>query len=291
MTSRFHSAQTYRGIKAATRMLVRDAGGLELAAKVTRVERAALSRYENPAAEQFLPVDVLLDLEAANGEAHVTRYLARAQGHVLIELPKLDGTGEWGEHLGAIAKECGEAISVVGAALSAGGNAALAMNLLAAEDVVWLRPDPPQQEGGSGLWQLLPLGLRWSLVPLVAALALLALWQGRRMGALVPESLPVVVRASETTEGRAGLYQSRRARDRVAAALRSGFVDRVAPKLGLGADAAPDTVVAAVASRTGDDPAHLRALLHPGHPDPYAGDDDMLVRLADELDERARRLR
>lgn len=121
MSGRFHSAQTYRGIKAATRMLVRDAGGLELAAKVTRVERAALSRYENPAAEQFLPVDVLLDLEAANGEAHVTRYLARAQGHVLIEMPRLEGTGEWGAHLGAIAKECGEAISVVGAALSAGG--------------------------------------------------------------------------------------------------------------------------------------------------------------------------
>ncbi|MEW6092224.1 MAG: phage regulatory CII family protein [Pseudomonadota bacterium] len=121
MTSRFHSAQTYRGIKAATRMLVRDAGGLELAAKVTRVERAALSRYENPAAEQFLPVDVLLDLEAANGEAHVTRFLARAQGHVLIELPKLDGTGAFGEHLGAIAKECGEAIAVVGEALAAGG--------------------------------------------------------------------------------------------------------------------------------------------------------------------------
>lgn len=121
MSARFHSAQTYRGIKTATRMLVRDAGGLELAAKVTRVERATLSRYENPATEFFLPVDVLLDLEAANGEAHVTRYLARAQGHVLIELPKLDGTGAFGEHLGAIAKECGEAIAVVGEALAAGG--------------------------------------------------------------------------------------------------------------------------------------------------------------------------
>jgi hypothetical protein len=176
-------------------------------------------------------------------------------------------------------------------ALSSGGNAALAMNLLAAEDVVWLRPDPPQQEGGSSLWQLLPLGLRWSLVPLVAALVLLALWRGRRMGALVPESLPVVVRASETTEGRAGLYRSRRARDRASAALRSGFLDRVSPKLGLGADAAPDAVVTAVASRTGDEPARLRSLLYPEPPDPYAGDDDMLVKLADELDELSRRLR
>lgn len=121
MSGRFHSAQTYRGLKTATRMLVRDAGGLELAAKVTRVERATLSRYENPSTEFFLPADVLLDLEAANGECHVTRYLARALGHVLIELPRLEGTGAFGEHLGAIAKECGEAISVVGEALAAGG--------------------------------------------------------------------------------------------------------------------------------------------------------------------------
>ncbi|WP_150239122.1 DUF4350 domain-containing protein [Nocardiopsis quinghaiensis] len=176
-------------------------------------------------------------------------------------------------------------------ALGAGGNAALALNLLDAEDVVWLRPDPPQQEGGASLWELLPLGLLWSLVPLVATLALLALWRGRRMGALVPESLPVVVRASETTEGRAGLYQSRKARDRAAAALRAGFLERTVPKLGLSADAGPEAVVTAVAERTGDDPQHLRELLHPGRPDPYAGDDDSLVRLADELDERARRLR
>ncbi|WP_017570961.1 DUF4350 domain-containing protein [Nocardiopsis halotolerans] len=177
------------------------------------------------------------------------------------------------------------------AELDSGGNAALALNLLAAEDVVWLRPDPPQQEGSSGLWELLPLGLRWSLVPLVAMLALLALWRGRRMGALVPESLPVAVRASETTEGRAGLYQSRKARDRAATALRAGFLDRVTPKLGLSADAVPGAVVATVAERTGDDPAHLRSLLYPEPPDPYAGNDDMLVKLADELDERARRLR
>lgn len=121
MSGRFHGESLYRGLKTATRMLVRDAGGLELAAKVTRVERATLSRYENPASEFFLPVDVALDLEAANGEPHVTRFLARAQGHVLIELPRLEGAGEWGQHLGDIAKECGEAIAVVGQALAAGG--------------------------------------------------------------------------------------------------------------------------------------------------------------------------
>lgn len=121
MSARFHPEATYRAIKAATRLLIRDAGGLELAAKVTRVERAELSRYENPAVERFLPVDVLLDLEAANGEPHVTRELARRLGHVLIELPRHEAGGKWGDHLGQIAKECGEAISVVGQALAGDG--------------------------------------------------------------------------------------------------------------------------------------------------------------------------
>ncbi|GAA1437167.1 DUF4350 domain-containing protein [Nocardiopsis tropica] len=176
-------------------------------------------------------------------------------------------------------------------ALDTGGNAALAMNLMAADDVVWLRPDPPRQEGSATLWELVPPGLRWSLVPLAATLLLLALWRGRRMGALVPEALPVVVRASETTEGRAGLYQARKARDRAAYALRSGFLERTVPKLGLSAETAPEAVVETVAARTGDDPGHLRALLYPDGHDPYAADDDALVRLADELDERTRRLR
>ncbi|MEV2273967.1 DUF4350 domain-containing protein [Nocardiopsis sp. NPDC049922] len=176
-------------------------------------------------------------------------------------------------------------------ALSARGNAALALNLLEADQVVWLRPDPAQVGGGSSMWDLLPAGLRWSVLPLVATLGLLALWRGRRMGALVPEALPVVVRASETTEGRAGLYQSRRARDRAADALRRGFRRRTVPKLGLDPDASPDAVVAAVAERTGDDPARLRALIYGGRDDAFTADDRSLVRLADELDERSRKLR
>jgi hypothetical protein len=171
------------------------------------------------------------------------------------------------------------------------GNATLALNLMDAENVVWLRPDPPQQAGSATLTELMPLGLRWSVAPLVVALALLALWRGRRMGPLVPESLPVVVQASETTRGRAELYRSRQARDRAALAMRRGFLDRTVPKLGLAADASDEAVVSALAARTGDDPGALVALLHPASPDPFAADDGALVRLADELDARSRQLR
>ncbi|MFV2197492.1 DUF4350 domain-containing protein [Nocardiopsis sp. LOL_012] len=177
------------------------------------------------------------------------------------------------------------------AALGARGNAALALNLLAADQVVWLRPDPPREAGQTSLWELIPEGVRWSPLALLAALALLALWRGRRMGALVPESLPVVVRASETTEGRARLYRSRRARDRTAAALRTGFLERSVPGLGLAPDSSPEAVVAAVAARTGDRPERLRPLLYGAAPDPHAANDAALVALADALDERSEKLR
>ena len=65
---------------------------------------------------------------------------------------------------------------------------------------------------------------------------LVALWRGRRIGPLVAEELPVVVRASETVEGRGRLYRSRRARDRAAQALRTATLQRMLPRLGLGAD-------------------------------------------------------
>src|SRR5690606_41722785 len=65
------------------------------------------------------------------------------------------------------------------------------------------------------------LSLHAALPILIVVVVLLAWWQGRRLGPLVTEPLPVVVRASETVEGRGRLYRSRRARDRAAEALRT----------------------------------------------------------------------
>ena len=245
------------------------------------LESAFSPECDLPAAEAAGNATVGGELYTAPAEADTTGCYPGGSGDALL---RVDGGGTTTTVLGT-------GRPLTNTALDTGGNAALAMNLMSAEHVVWLRPDPPQQEGGATLWELVPPGLRWSLVPLVATLLLLALWRGRRMGALVPESLPVVVRASETTEGRAGLYQARKARDRAAYALRSGFLERTVPKLGLSAETAPEAVVETVAARTGDDPGHLRVLLYPDGHDPYAADDDSLVRLADELDERTRRLR
>ncbi|GAA4893205.1 DUF4350 domain-containing protein [Streptomonospora salina] len=207
------------------------------------------------------------------------------EGHTLVRVD--DG--------GTTTTVLGSAAPLTNARLGDEGNAALALSLVGERDVVWLRPDPVPAEGQSSLVELVPQSLRLSLIPLSAALLLLALWQGRRLGPLVAERLPVVVRASETAEGRAGLYAARRARDRAAAALRAGTLRRIGPGLGLGPDASSAAVVEAVAARTGEDPARVGALLYgaagSASADPHTADDRGLVRLADELDRLEERLR
>ncbi|PRC53647.1 hypothetical protein C6A85_52785, partial [Mycobacterium sp. ITM-2017-0098] len=82
---------------------------------------------------------------------------------------------------------------------------------------------------------LIPEQVTWMALQLALGVALLALWRGRRVGPLVAEQLPVVVRASETVEGRGRLYRSRRARDVAAESLRTAARQRMLPRLGLGA--------------------------------------------------------
>ena len=166
------------------------------------------------------------------------------------------------------------------------GNAALALNLLAASPrIVWLVPGPLPAPGtaSSGhrpLASLIPGQVYAVAIQLGVVVVLLALWRMRRLGPLVTEPLPVVVRACETVEGHGRLYRSRRARDRAAAALREAALGRIVTRLGLPRDVPADAVCQELASRTGRDPGDVRALLFGEVP----GDDAALVRLADGLD-------
>jgi hypothetical protein len=163
------------------------------------------------------------------------------------------------------------------------GNAALALGLLGARPhLVWYLPTPgdlPPSEQRS-LYDLLPDALWWALLQLVIAVLLLALWRARRLGAVVPESLPVVVRATETVEGRGRLYRRSGARDKAAAALRLAALRRLEPALGLGRRSQPPAVVDAVAARSRLSTVEVSALLYGAAP----ADDSALVRLADHLD-------
>ncbi len=165
------------------------------------------------------------------------------------------------------------------------GNAALAMNLAGSHQrVIWYAPQHSEGNGESGggatLFDLMPDQVMWIFLQLCLGVALLAVWKSRRIGPLVAEQLPVVVRASETVEGRGRLYRSRRARDRAAEALRTATLQRMLPRLGLGHDAEPTAVAQAVAERCGLDPQTVAHILF-GRPP--ANDPD-LVNLAHELD-------
>jgi hypothetical protein len=170
--------------------------------------------------------------------------------------------------------------------LARDGNAALAINLLSARGpVVWLVPQVvvPASGATSGSRPFIdqvPLAAWLVAIELGVALLLAALWRARRLGPLVTERLPVVVRASETVEGHARLYRSRRARDRVAATLRQAAVARLAPAIGLPPTADPPAVTAALTARSPRDQAEIGALLY----GPPPGSDAELVTLASDLD-------
>ncbi|MFD1931702.1 DUF4350 domain-containing protein [Nonomuraea mangrovi] len=179
--------------------------------------------------------------------------------------------------------------------LAEDGNAALALHLLSTRKAVtWLvpAPVPPGGDsvagpGGKSIQELLPASIPWAVAMAAVAVALAAFWQGRRLGPVVAERLPVVVRAAETVEGRGRLYNARRARAQAAEALRGGALDRLVPRLGLGSGAGANEVVAALAVRTGQDPGWLGAALY--GPPPAA--DAELVALAGYLDEIERLVR
>jgi len=169
------------------------------------------------------------------------------------------------------------------------GNAALALQLLGGQPrVVWYLPTLSEALEGERrpLGELVPDGIRYGLLQLAAAVVVLALWRVRRLGPVVAEPLPVLVRARETVEGRARLYRRARARDVAADALRWGARARLLARLGLPPTAEPLTVAESVAGRTGRSPAAVAALLYGAAP----GDEAALVRLATELDTLEREL-
>ncbi|MEU0228753.1 DUF4350 domain-containing protein [Streptomyces sp. NPDC006284] len=176
------------------------------------------------------------------------------------------------------------------------GNASLALQLLGSRaHLVWYLPsltDPTTPDDERSLFDLLPSGWLWGTLQLFVAAALAALWRARRLGPLVPENLPVAIRASETVEGRARLYRKANARDRAATALRSATRTRLAPLVGVPVAQAhaPEALLPALSAHlTGehDGGQALHTLLF----GPPPGDDAALTALADQLDALEREVR
>jgi hypothetical protein len=183
--------------------------------------------------------------------------------------------------------------------LARNGNAALAMNLLSVSErsanrrsvnrrIVWLTPEPPPArpafarpgEPDKPGPVLIPWPAWLVVIQLGIAAVLIGLWRARRLGPLIAEHLPVVARASETADGHAALYQSRRARARAAAACVRTRLPGCCP-LGLARDAPAEAVTDAVAARSRLSQQDITYILHGTEP----GTDAELVALARSLDE------
>ncbi|GGW66503.1 DUF4350 domain-containing protein [Streptomyces xantholiticus] len=193
------------------------------------------------------------------------------------------------------------------------GNASLALQLLGSRpELVWYIPsldDPSAAEPADGerhdggrdtegegegeaedtFFDLIPGGWLWGTLQLAVAAVLAAVWRARRLGPLVAERLPVAIRASEATEGRARLYRKVNARDRAAASLRAATRTRIAPRLGVSSAEthSPEALLPAVSAHLPDGARDTRELLFGAPP----ADDAALVRLADQLDALEREVR
>ncbi|WP_328495977.1 DUF4350 domain-containing protein [Streptomyces sp. NBC_00414] len=174
------------------------------------------------------------------------------------------------------------------------GNASLALQLLGSRThVVWYLPSlsdgSATDAGDRSFLDLVPSGWLWGTLQLFFAALLAALWRARRLGPLVPERLPVAIRASETVEGRARLYRKSNARDRAAGALRSTTRTRLAPLVGVSpAQAhAPEALLPALSAQLRREGQALHSLLF----GPQPRDDAALIALADQLDALEREVR
>lgn len=162
------------------------------------------------------------------------------------------------------------------------GNAAFALNLLGEhETLIWYRPDLSELDSGE-IPSAVSLTPPW-VTPLILLTVLFglaaAIWRGRRLGPLVPERLPVVVRARETMEGRARLYERAGSREHALDSLRIGALARLAKLCGLPRRATFDEVIDAIAALTGRSRDDLSTLLV----DRIPGSDGDLVELSDDL--------
>ncbi|MGW7596022.1 DUF4350 domain-containing protein, partial [Streptomyces rubiginosohelvolus] len=183
------------------------------------------------------------------------------------------------------------------------GNASLALQLLGSRaHLVWYRPSLTESSatgsaaggdgttgGRSSLIELIPSGWLWGTLQLAVAAVLAAVWRARRLGPLVAERLPVAIRASESTEGRARLSRRANARDRAAASLRHATRAKLAPLAGVSPGDADSAAVLlpALSARLGPAHGNLSDLLF----GPAPADDRALVLLADRLDSLEREVR
>jgi Domain of unknown function (DUF4350) len=198
-----------------------------------------------------------------------------------------DSGGSHWTHLPATGDRA--AVTVVGArdfltnaTVTEADDAAVALRLLGQSDhLVWYVPtvDDVAADDTTLPAPLAPAWVLPSLWLLGSVVLTLCLWRGRRLGPLVVEPLPVVVRAVETTESRGRLYRRANDRTRAVAVLRAATARRLASYLGLPSRTDIPAVAAAAASVSGRRYDDVLRLLAPA----TVPDDASMLELATSL--------
>ncbi|WP_084033361.1 DUF4350 domain-containing protein [Arthrobacter sp. 35/47] len=236
--------------------------------------------------EEPLPADCANPDARAAAEVSAGGLSYRGPG-TCFPLPQDDGANP----AGIFVTTADETVAVLGhgAIMSNGliddeGNAALTLRVLGSTPtLVWYQPtaeDLAVTSGPVDPRSLLP-GFVDPLMFWLLVTALIAiLWRGRRLGPLVAEPLPVVVRSAETAAGRARLYQDAGAVAHAAETLRSATLIRLAAALRIPPDGPRSSVVEAAGRRTTRDYTDLDRLLNSYTP----SSDAQLVQWSQELE-------
>jgi hypothetical protein len=203
-----------------------------------------------------------------------------------------DGEGQHGAGLLDLPSTSGHpAMTIVGSTtgfangvITQEDNAAIALRLLGGSSrLIWYQPDladlADSDSTGADDGSLLPRWIPPTLAIGAVGLVMLALVRGRRLGRLVREPLPVVVRAVETTESRGRLYRRAQDRPRAATVLRLATLDRLRSRLGLRRGDSVEAVARAISAATGRPVPEVLDLVA----GPPPTDDAALVRLAQDL--------
>jgi len=102
----------YLALKAATRALIDACGGVTRAAQFTRVAASQLSRACSDHEAQFLPMDVVADLEAECGRPIVTEALAALSHLSITSRPRSVRTSDHVRCIGEVSREFADFIQV-----------------------------------------------------------------------------------------------------------------------------------------------------------------------------------
>lgn len=149
--------------------------------------------------------------------------------------------------------------------ITAAGNAALLLNLLGSSPQVgWVNGTTFQQgtDQNGKAQPLLPDFFLIALVYLFVAAFVFTLAQGRRLGRVVPEELPVVVHGAEAVYGRGRLYEKSGAVAAAARKAREYTARRLGSALHIPTPTTPIVMVREVSRYTGVDESQVYDLLY-----------------------------